>query len=424
MIGTEAGKGGYHVYRILPKNPSDDEALKPGKHYLSIDAVAWFINKDDSWWSNRMASGTLDISLSSDLEKYQAALGTFELKGGARVAPVFEQPVLPQRNFVGGPINLDAFLTAIKKDTVLAGILKSAANASLGIVAGMVQTASVTGPATLLSAAGGQLISGVKNVLETGEKHECFFDSFSGIKYAVLHPEELKGSAVFLLFHRGSELSESALTLGTLGQLVVPFLNGSLLEDGAWLLLRLSRSDHYSGVRDWYASATALRGNIASLVMDVEQDARTKEEALKRLKPGSTGDSTYWDEFVKLRTVILNDAVLSENERRLNVGELAGIIAAAKKAIMEHDGAVLVKLTTGLQEALVSGSPISGPVGQAFTEHAGASPTSILSTAVKGTPSMKRHATFSDFKNVAVAARADTKAPFGSPLTLGKRAHV
>jgi hypothetical protein len=40
MIGTEAGKGGYHVYRILPKNPSDDEALKQGKQGAKAGQVA------------------------------------------------------------------------------------------------------------------------------------------------------------------------------------------------------------------------------------------------------------------------------------------------------------------------------------------------------------------------------------------------
>jgi hypothetical protein len=110
------------------------------------------------------------------------------------------------------------------------------------------------------------------------------------------------------------------------------FIDGSLLEDGAWMRLRLSRSDHYTGVREWYSSDRALKVDIASLVMDVQQDAKLKEDAMKMLRPSNTGDSTIWDKFVKLGTVILNDAFLSADEAALHVGELAGIIAAAKKA--------------------------------------------------------------------------------------------
>ena len=123
---TPAGKGDHHVYRIMPSDMSDQTVLTAGSHYIGVDAVAWFINKADGWFTSSMASGTLDIRLSSGLEKYQAALGTFELKGGAKVAPVFERPILPDRNFRGGPITIAASLTALKKDTVVAGLLKSA----------------------------------------------------------------------------------------------------------------------------------------------------------------------------------------------------------------------------------------------------------------------------------------------------------
>jgi len=139
-MATEAGKGEHHVYCILPQTPTDQNSIKKNENYVGIDAAAWFINKDDSWLSKFMASGTLEIGLAGGLEKYQVALGTFELRGGAKTAPVFNKPVLPDRNYRGGPVTLTASLTAIKSDTVVAGMLKSAGNASLGVVAGMVQS--------------------------------------------------------------------------------------------------------------------------------------------------------------------------------------------------------------------------------------------------------------------------------------------
>ena len=212
-----------------------------------------------------MASGTLDIVMSGGLEKYQAALGTFELKSGARFAPVFDRSVLPDRNYRGGPLTVIASLTAIKKDTAIGGMLKSAASASLGIVAGMVNTATVAGPAKLLTVAGEDLIGGVKKVLnDTAQKREPIFDFSSGLEYS-FRPESVVGPESFLLLHRGSQLSDSRLEVRASGQLLVPFHQGSPLEDGAWLLLRLRRSDEYSGVRDGVESHTTRpRGDSCS----------------------------------------------------------------------------------------------------------------------------------------------------------------
>src|SRR5438552_1887194 len=107
-MATEAGNGDHHVYKIVPNSDPNAAKLTPGLHYLGVDAVAWFINKQNSWFANRMASGTLQITLSSGLETYHCALGTFELKGGAKTAPVFDAPMLPDRNFIGGPITFNA----------------------------------------------------------------------------------------------------------------------------------------------------------------------------------------------------------------------------------------------------------------------------------------------------------------------------
>jgi len=332
-MATEAGKGEHHVYRILPQNPTDTSFIKKDVNYVGIDAAAWFINKDDSWLSKFMASGTLEIGLASGLEKYQVALGTFELKGGAKTAPVFNKPVLPDRNYRGDPVTLTASLTAIKADTVVAGMLKSAGNASLGVVAGMVQTATLAGPTKILGAAGDELIAGVKAVLSDNKKGQRtpLFD-FSGIEYA-LQPIDIVGSEMFVLFHRGAKLAEDHLTVKKSGQTLIPFLDESPLDDGAWLLLRIRRATEYSGFREWFDAHSKLRASIDSVVEDFQNGVTMKEDALKRLKPSSGGNETVYDEFARLRSIIRNDGVLTMAEATAYVTGLNVKLNQAKKSI-------------------------------------------------------------------------------------------
>jgi hypothetical protein len=365
-MSTPAGKGEHHVYRIAPAVAPGAPRLTARQHYLGVDAVAWFINKGSSWFSDRVASGTLDITLASG-EEYQAALGTFGLRGGARTAPVFQEPVLPDRNFLGGPIRLNASLTALKNDTAVATMLKSAAGASLGIIAGMVQTATASGPAKILSAAGREIVGGVKKVLsDTGQKREAIFD-FTGLKYA-MQPGQLVGDGVYLLFHRGAALDEDRLAVRQEGQLLLPFLGDAPLDDGAWLLLRLRRSDEYSGVREWYGATRSLRGKIEALVNDVEAGVVSKEDAHKLLRPSGSGDATVFDEFVRLRSIVYNDGVLTEREAGLLVGQLNAAIVAARKAIAAARAVEFDEGLKRLQTALSTGRPLAGPVGSAFLD--------------------------------------------------------
>ena len=86
----EAGIGNHKAYRIMPSEIEDNTHLQARKHYVGVEAVSWYINKESSWFTKRMASGTLEIKLANGLEKYQAALGTFSLRGGTKFAPIFK----------------------------------------------------------------------------------------------------------------------------------------------------------------------------------------------------------------------------------------------------------------------------------------------------------------------------------------------
>lgn len=364
-MATDAGKGEHHVYKIIPKDSTDQAKLTARSHYLGIDAVAWFANKASSFWSDRMASGTIDIKLSGGIEHYQAALGTFDLKDGARTAPVFQRPVLPDRNYRGGPITLTASLTAIKKDTVVASMLKSAANASLGIIAGMVETASISGPAKLLSAAGEDLIGGVKKLLtDTAEKREPLFD-FAGLELT-LQPSEIVGSVVYILLHRGALLDENSLEVRRHSQLLLPFHMNAPLDDGAWLLLALRRSDEYSGVREWQDAVRDLRGKIRDLVNDASAGFVSKEEALARLQPSVSGGATLFDEFARLRTIITNDGVLTEREAGFQIGVLWTMLTSARDSLKASDKNIFEDALERVKVSFTEGRSPGGRVAKTF----------------------------------------------------------
>lgn len=366
-MAVEAGNGEHRAYRVIVDSASGP--LLPNEHYLGVDAVAWYINKQSSWFSDRMASGTLDIKIADGMERYLAALGTFELKGGSRIAPVFDRPVLPDRNYRGGTITISAALSALKKDTVIAGLLKSAATASLGVAAGMVQTATAAGPVRLLGAAGEELISGVKRVLsDTAEKREALFD-FSGLEVS-LQPDRIIGKEMYVLLHRGTPFEESSLAVKASGQLVLPHVNGQVLDDGAWLLLRLRRVAEYSGQREWYSTARALRGRIQSVVEDFKSKLITREDALKRLAPSTTGTETLFDEFARLRAIIWNDGVLSEREATLHVGQLRLTVDSARNAIANEQPQSAPRILQETMDALLEESELPAAAAPAYESEA------------------------------------------------------
>jgi len=377
---TEAGRGEHHIYKIGPQGGTDRAKLTAGNHYVGVDAVSWFINKQSSWFSDRLASGTLNIKMSGGLEEYQVALGAFSQPGGARIAPVFEKPVLNDRNYRGGTISFLCMLSVVRKDAVLTGMFKTAASASLSIVAGMVETATVTGPAGILGAAGRDIIDRVHKALtDTSLKCEPIFD-FSNADFK-LRPEEVVGPEVYILFHRGAALTEAGLSV-KLGvdsmntglsvkrqsEIIMPYYDGAPLEDGAWLLLRVRRSDEYSGVRSWFAESNKLRSRIKSLVDDVKAGLVTKDDGLNELKPSGTGDKTILDEFFRLRAIIYSDGVLSEREAGAQVGLLYTAILAARDAIKKQNPQLLTATVGSLSESLARGDAVSGEIAQAFAE--------------------------------------------------------
>jgi hypothetical protein len=395
-MATEAGRGEHHFYTIIPEGGNDQEKLTAGSHYIGVDALSWFVNKTSYWFLDRMASGTLDIKMSGTTEDYPVALGRFHRPEKARIAHVFEKPVLSDRNYRGGPISLSASLYGVRKEPVVNAVLKSAAIASLGIVAGMVETATVNGPVGILAAAGKDITTNVQKMLaDSSLKSETLFD-FS-LMDCFIRPESMTGPEIFVLFHRGSGLDESRLSVNygvdvdknpglsakRQSEILMPYYNDSPLEDGAWLLIRLRRSDEYSGARSWLANVGKLREEITKLVNDVKSGLKTKEDGLAQFKPSATGNETILDEFFRLRSIICSDGVLTEREAGAQVGLLYVSLIAGRDAIKKLNPKIMTETINDVYEHLSRGKPIDGEIGQAFTEQVALMASSRSSTIAR-----------------------------------------
>lgn len=165
-------------------------------------------------------------------------------------------------------------------------------------------------------------------------------------------------------------MDEKKLQVRSHGELLVPFYDGSLLEDGAWLLLRVRRTDEYNSVRSWYKEAQALRGRIDDLANDVADHVVDKNTALNEFSPSDRGNKTIFDEYVRLRAVIRNDGVLTEREASSYVGQLRSRMMQARNAIEQGKESSLAEEMSALTAAIVSGSSVPELVNVAFEEEA------------------------------------------------------
>lgn len=364
----EAGFGEHLVYKI-PVESSDQETLTAKNHYIGIDAVAWYVDKDPNWFKKYVTSGVLSITLAGGLEKYEIALGTFTIKDETKIAPIFDRPMLPDRNYRGGPVTFNVSLSGVENDTVLCSILKSAASASLGIASGMVSTATLSGPSKILGEAGQAIGNGVKDLLtDTNAKNIPIFDP-NGFE-STIQPGEIIGPETYILFHRGTKLDEKELSIKTKGKLIVPAYKNSILKDGAWLLLRIRRTKKYSGVRDWFESEKQFRFKLKNLLDDYHLGMISKEDAMKEFETSATGGKTIVDDLINLRTQIAIDGVISETEAQLRTSGLVAEVRAIKEEIQNDHRGDSQDLLKEISLSLARGRVPEGPVGEAFAQNA------------------------------------------------------
>jgi hypothetical protein len=350
VFNTTAGAGEHHPYIISPR--PDNLPLTAQEHYLGVDTVSWYVNKESSWFTDRMATGILTISLAAGEERYDVSLGMYELQAGAKVAPIFNRPVLPERVFRGGTVTIRAQLNGMAKDTRIAKLIKSTASASLGVVGGMVQTAGAGGPYAPLAAAGGALVGGLREVFDTGDAKLRLFDP-DGMEIT-FRGNQILSKETYLILHRGAALNREKLEVDTGGDVPVVLHDGEPLRDGVWLLLRIRRVSEYPIERVWYPQFRKWTSDIVGLVDDLKNLVITKDGAMTALSPGSEATPTIYDVYRRLRDQILNDGVLTQAEATGYAGTLSNYRRLAVSAIQnaQYDKFFegLMNLRTGLEQ--------------------------------------------------------------------------
>lgn len=326
----EAGDGEHHYYLLKAPVASPDRApLEARQHYLGIDAVRWYVNKKSNFFRDRMASGTVQLLLANN-ETYEVGLGIYELKAGARTAPVFSRLILPNRVFRGGGITVKAFVRAIQRNTLLGELLVDMARASLSVVAGAVQGVTVAGPPVALLAAGKSLTEAVSKILQQGDHGLTVFDQ-SGVDVTLL-PNRLLGPENYLLLHRGAELDSARLSLReNQGELEVLF-DDDLLDDGAWVLFRIRREDKYGGPRPWEDEARNVRNELDELMDRYDLGGKTKEEVKAELTPNAD-KPTLADRVLAVISQIRKDYALAEREAVEHSGELRAFLELAQDSV-------------------------------------------------------------------------------------------
>jgi hypothetical protein len=335
VFNTVAGSGEHRPYMI--SHQPDGTPLAAQEHYLGVDAVSWYVNKESGWFTDRMATGILTISLAAGEEKYDVSLGMYELQAGAKVAPIFNRPILPERVFRGGTVTFKAQLNGIAKDTRVAKLIKSTASATLGVVGGMVQTAGPAGPYAPLAAAGGVLIGGLREIFDNSDEKMRLFDP-DGME-VTLRGNQILGAETYLLLHRGASLNSGKLDVTTDGDVPVTLHHGEPLRDGVWLLLRIRRVSEYPIERSWYQQFRKWTSDVVGLVDDVKNGVMTKDGAIATLSPGSEAAPTIYDVYRRLRDQILNDGVLTQAEATGYAGTVSNYRRLAVSAIqnMQYD---------------------------------------------------------------------------------------
>jgi hypothetical protein len=350
---------------IIPVS-GDQTPLTLDKHYLAIDAVSWFVNQESSWFTDKIATGTLSIRIGTG-ESYNVALGVYELKGGAKVAPVFSRPVLPARAFRGGPITLQAVISGVAQSNGVGKILQGVADAALGVVGTMVQTAALSGPSQVLGAAGGALVGGVRALLNAQDNRFRLFDPTTGIEKTI-DPTDLSGPTMYVLLHRGTKLDPKKLAVAGEAGAEAPSYEGKRLEDGVWLLLRLRRLTEYPVEPVWLTKFRSWVESVRHLADSWEANMITAKVARAKLTGGGEGAPSVYDVYRELTAEILSDGLLTATESGSYLAALRAIWRLALRLVEEGDRAEFDEAMTQLASGTITDVEVRTAMAKAILE--------------------------------------------------------
>ncbi len=360
---TPAGEGEHEKYLLEPPevDESDKEPLAERIHYLGIDSVRWYVNDQRNFLYNKDASGTIKIGLGD--ETYEVGLGKYQLKGGARTAPVHDRAVLPNRVYRGGKLTLKVFVRAIKSDRLHTKLLKDMSLASLTVVAGAVSAATASGPLAALLEAGKSLTGGIEEILKQGEKGKTVFDP-GGVDITIGR-DQIRGPETYLLVHRGARLLEDKLKLGGTSSNIRVLYEGRRLDDGAWVLFRLRRATRYGYARPWYRDEVAVRGELDDLMSRWRLGGVTADQVHEQLTP-RPGEKNLGNRILEVTGQIGKDPVLSYAESSVRKSALELPLKIALISVTAEDPSVYDAERDRMVSSLVEGRRPPGPVAEAI----------------------------------------------------------
>jgi len=363
QLGCEAGKGTYNP-PILPDftRPPDDRDFQKDRDYISMDAVCWYVNAKSNSFDDKIVSGTLRVSMGS--ESYGAVLGEYKLKAGAKMAPLFNEPLICTRVYRGERPQVVLLLSGVKKSTAVGALLRELGTASLGIARGAIQAASPAGPSKLLMNAGQQLLSGAEQLLTGSGTLELV--NPTGIK-CTLDESHMKGPTNFILLHRGTDLATHTVSIRELaGQAPTVLCDGQPLTDGAWVLVKVRRECRFAGPRPWEDLTRLAVARLDNLMQDwlLQPTQEKRADVLTRVVP-SPGDDTLneADLMMAARTQIETDAALTDMQRVYEKLKLVAFLLLARRQATAVDGdpAAYVKGKALLEGELAAGQLPSDP---------------------------------------------------------------
>lgn len=328
-VDLVGGKGNPAVNHFA-KDASDTDTFLPNQGYLSIYAISWYVNDQDSCWYNKSVAGTLEVDIGSS--KYPVVLGQFDLSGGQRVSGIFDKPILPMVPFDNSDITITTVFQGHKTDTALGLVLKGAAEASLSVVSSAVGATSAGMASSLLGAVAGKLVSGAQSALQKTEKIQALYNSQDTIRSS-----DLKGKETYYLFRRGRDgLDDNKFSVqsGTFDL----YYDNKPFKDGAWLLIDVVRSAAYLGSpRAWSSDWKLALANFAVLCEGWKDGSVPLENVKSELLPASGGKQSVSDALRAVRATIASDFGLIQSDREHLMNTITAKLISANKAVLANN---------------------------------------------------------------------------------------
>jgi hypothetical protein len=393
---TAAGQGEYVLPIIIPSpSNTNDMSFERYQNYVRVSVVSWYLNRQGNIWTDLMASGTCEAKVGD--EDYNIALGTFELAGGAHMAPIVDKVVVDNRLWQSGDLEIKLFLQANKQDTALASVLKELASSSMGVASSAAVSYGsqlASGPYAPLVSAGQTMIKSVQDLLGQGPKPLPIFEVNNGFDYTK-QLRDFHGGVNYILFFRGNAnlVTPAAITIREDNGGPTVLANGAPLLDGAWMLVKVENNTVYDKARPWEADAHKLRTDIKTLMQLFSAGLITSSNALKQLEPSSTDDiianqqsnnQTLGDRWANVDNEIAADSVISYVEQSTGRGKNDTVWTLALEACRSNDPTVYTKGISALHAGLAAGTtPNDTIVRTAFTQSFGSVATNLNAVMIE-----------------------------------------